>query len=190
MQAVAGDFPPGADPERNAGPAYSIGGAVNGMMWAWFTLMNPQPKTQVFDVTAEHCMLELARRWAQQLNSGDVVHLLGDLGAGKTTFVRGVLQGLGHHGPVTSPTYTLVEIYHLPPWQVFHLDLYRLNRAHELELIGLRDMMTRQTVMLVEWPEKGQGVLPPADYTLQFDYTPTGRRVAIRLADGVAGRSG
>ena len=110
---------------------------------------------------------------------GLVVHLSGDLGVGKTTLVRGMLRGLGHKGPVRSPTYTLVEPYEIGPRQVYHLDLYRLGDAEELEWIGIRDLLDADSLALIEWPERGAGVLPPADLEVQIEYRGEGRQLAL-----------
>jgi len=99
-----------------------------------------------------------------------VIYLSGELGAGKTTFSRGFIQACGHRGAVKSPTYTLIEPYELPGGQVFHLDLYRLNDAAELEFLGLEDLLTAGGVCLIEWPERASSHLPPADLTIRLHH--------------------
>lgn len=108
-----------------------------------------------------------------------VVYLRGDLGAGKTTFVRGLLRGAGHRGPVRSPTYTLVEPYELPRRTIYHLDLYRLGDPEELEYLGIRDLVGPESVLLVEWAERGAGFLPEPDLEVRLEYRGAGRDVMI-----------
>ncbi|MBA1146996.1 tRNA (adenosine(37)-N6)-threonylcarbamoyltransferase complex ATPase subunit type 1 TsaE [Ectothiorhodospiraceae bacterium WFHF3C12] len=107
-----------------------------------------------------------------------LVFLEGDLGAGKTTLVRGLLRAAGHAGPVPSPTYTLVEPYALTP-PVHHLDLYRLADPEELEMIGIRDILAEGGVVIVEWPQRGRGVLPEPDLRVGLSAAPPGRRLVL-----------
>jgi len=106
------------------------------------------------------------------------VHLIGDLGAGKTTLVRGWLRAAGHAGAVRSPTYTLIEPYEQLGTPVFHLDLYRLADPEELEFIGLRDWVDAG-LLLVEWPAQGAGVLPPPGLSVSLAAAGSGRDVTV-----------
>jgi tRNA threonylcarbamoyladenosine biosynthesis protein TsaE len=115
----------------------------------------------------------LGRRLARALPaplSPLVVHLRGELGAGKTTWARSLLQTLGVTGTVRSPTYTLVELYATPIWQCVHVDLYRLRGPQDLEDLGLRDYLTPGNLLLIEWPERGGSVTPVADLDLHLTY--------------------
>ncbi len=116
--------------------------------------------------------------------AGGLVFLIGELGAGKTTLVRGLLRGLGHRGPVRSPTYTLVESFELPTARVHHLDLYRLADAEELEYLGIRDLLDDTSLVLVEWPERGAGVLPTPDLEIVITPEDSGRRLRLSSASG------
>lgn len=109
---------------------------------------------------------------------GGLITLAGELGAGKTTLVRGLLRGLGHVGAVRSPTYTLLEPYELADTVVWHLDLYRVAAADELDAIGLREAFDGSVLMLVEWPERAGAALPVADLRLTLAYDGDGRSLA------------
>lgn len=113
---------------------------------------------------------ELARRWRATGLAPLVVGLVGELGAGKTTFVRGLLRGLGYSDRVPSPTYTLLESYELGQWTVIHMDLYRLAAAREIERLGIRDWLTEPRAWLVvEWPERVPELLACADLTIELE---------------------
>jgi len=113
-----------------------------------------------------------------------VVHLLGDLGAGKTTLTRGFLQAIGHRGAVKSPTYTLIEPYEIDGERIFHLDLYRVADPEELEFIGLREFL-EAGLLLVEWPERGAGVLPDPGLVIRLSAEGEGRRADLEAVDPV-----
>jgi tRNA threonylcarbamoyladenosine biosynthesis protein TsaE len=122
----------------------------------------------------------LGRRFAAALVAADpagpvFVALTGELGAGKTTFVAGVLAALGHQGVVRSPTYTLVEPYSLPGREVHHCDLYRLRDPEEIEDLGLRDLRGGRHWLLVEWSERAGDRLGSPDLEVHFDYQDSGR---------------
>lgn len=109
-----------------------------------------------------------------------VIYLRGELGAGKTTLVRGFLRAFGHQGMVRSPTYTLVEPYQVAGKEIIHIDLYRLGDAEEIEMLGLRDCLDGDAILLIEWPERGEGVLPGADLDICLEHAADARLCHLR----------
>jgi len=116
-----------------------------------------------------------ANKFASDLKVPLVVWLEGDLGAGKTTFARGLIHALGYKGRVKSPTYGLLEQYQLASLQVLHMDLYRISDPGELEFLGLEDLLDETSILLVEWPDRGGHWLPEADFIFKFAYAEQGR---------------
>lgn len=136
--------------------------------------------TETHQVKDEAGMLALGATLAHRYPTG-LVKLHGDLGAGKTTLVRGWLQELGHVGNVKSPTYTLVEPYHLQGHDIYHFDLYRLAEPEELEYMGIRDYLRDDALCLVEWPEKAGDYLPLGGINIMISYQGTQRSVTLEL---------
>jgi tRNA threonylcarbamoyladenosine biosynthesis protein TsaE len=136
-------------------------------------------RTEQHEVPTEATMLELGAAFATHLRGAELVFLEGELGAGKTTFARGVLRGLGYGGHVKSPTYTLVEPYELPGGWVYHLDLYRIVDPQELDFIGFDELLSERAVKLIEWPERAGARVPRPDAVVRIGTRGTGRVVDI-----------
>lgn len=118
------------------------------------------------------------------LDGAGLVFLKGDLGAGKTTLVRGLLRSLGFQGSTKSPTYTLVEPYEFDRFKVYHFDLYRLADPEELEFIGVDEYLAEaNTLCLVEWPDKGRGWLPEPNLAVELHYDKEQRQAVISSAN-------
>ena len=128
----------------------------------------------------ESATLALGAQIAQQFKQGGVIKLYGELGAGKTTLVRGLLRELGYQGTVKSPTYTLVEPYEFSGHAVYHFDLYRLADPEELEYMGIRDYLDPKSLCLLEWPERGGAYIPVADLEITLQHYLTGRLAHLK----------
>lgn len=131
-------------------------------------------------VPDEQASAELARQFARHLAPPCVIYLQGDLGAGKTLFTRAYIHALGFEGYVKSPSYGLLETYEISGQLVLHLDLYRIEDPEELEYLAIRDQFTAKTVLMVEWPDRGEHFLPPPDMVLEFGETDESRFIRCR----------
>ena len=118
----------------------------------------------------------LGRALASGAGPGRILHLRGELGAGKTTLVRGLLRALGYAGRVKSPTYTLVEPYDLSSLHFYHFDFYRLKDRNEWEQAGFREYFNAASMCVVEWPERAEGLLGRPDLDVQLLFEGEGRR--------------
>jgi len=127
----------------------------------------------------EAATLALGAALARAIEPGLVVYLRGELGAGKTTLVRGALRALGWQGPVKSPTYALVEVYAVSRLDLHHFDFYRFRDPREWIDAGFRESFNGLTASLIEWPEKAAGLLPPADLEIALALQGTGRSAAL-----------
>jgi tRNA threonylcarbamoyladenosine biosynthesis protein TsaE len=132
-----------------------------------------------FALPDENATLALGAAIAPHLAPGLVVTLSGELGAGKTTLVRGLLRALGHAGRVKSPTYTLVELYEVSRLHLYHFDFYRFHDPKEWIDAGFRDTFNGRNVCLIEWPERARGQLPAADLDISLAVTEPGRRATL-----------
>ena len=123
----------------------------------------------------ETATLQLGQRCASLFQAPTVIYLQGDLGAGKTTFVRGFLRGLGYLGNVKSPTYAVVESYQLPEKNIHHFDLYRFSYPEEWEDAGLDELFQENSICLIEWANQGGDYVPKANWIIDFQHQKEGR---------------
>ena len=132
-----------------------------------------------YDLKDESETLQFAEGMARQLTPGMTIFLKGELGAGKTTWVRGLLRGLGFKDKVKSPTYTLVEPYHFDFFSIYHFDLYRFKDENEWDDAGFREYFNKKSICLVEWPEKAGQVLPKPDIEITLSHQAHGRHIDL-----------
>ncbi len=137
----------------------------------------------------EEAQLALGGMLARHADTPLTVHLVGDLGTGKTTLVRGFLRALGYEGAVRSPTFTLVEPYDFLDPPVYHLDLYRLGDPEELEYLGARELLTEAAWRFIEWPQRGAGWLPRPDLEIEIRHHGNGRKLQFRAHTPAAWRA-
>lgn len=130
----------------------------------------------------EAATLAFGAQLARGLQPGMSFYLEGDLGAGKTTLVRGMLRALGYRGRVKSPTYTLAESYSLPAFELYHFDLYRMHDPREWLDAGFRDVSDGRAVSLIEWPEKAAGWLPAPDVIVRLTIADDAREIECETA--------
>jgi tRNA threonylcarbamoyladenosine biosynthesis protein TsaE len=144
-----------------------------------------EPGAEILNVGSAEQMQVLGRAIGAAVDATDgtfIIALEGELGAGKTTLVGGILSSYGVTGPIRSPTYTLIEPYEVARRAVYHMDLYRLNDPTEVEPLGIRDLLTGSALLLIEWPSRAGGAIPAADLWIDIAYPPggtEGRRVRL-----------
>ncbi|HEV7674283.1 MAG TPA: tRNA (adenosine(37)-N6)-threonylcarbamoyltransferase complex ATPase subunit type 1 TsaE [Candidatus Angelobacter sp.] len=131
---------------------------------------------------------ELGRRLAAELNPGSIVLLRGDLGAGKTTMVKGIAEGFqaAKADDVTSPTFTLIHEYRGPAVTLYHIDLYRIDTQRELDTLALDDLMTPQSILLIEWGEKFERFDKERDVEIAIEHQGGDERW-VKIGDRVIG---
>ena len=130
----------------------------------------------------EAATLAFAERLLPYLEGRPLVFLEGQLGAGKTTLVRGILRSLGHMGSVKSPTYTLLEPYEVAGRTIYHFDLYRIGDSDELDFIGIDELVDADALKLIEWAERGAARLPAPDVTIRLSLEGEGRHIEVSVS--------
>ena len=141
----------------------------------------------MLQLNSDVAMRQFGQRLSQLLTKGLLITLSGELGAGKTTLARGIIEGLGHIGPVKSPTYTIVEPYDLTNGMVYHFDFYRLIDPEELEFLGFREYLSEAYLCIIEWPERADWYVGAANLCITIEASTSGRTVFLK-ANGVAGQ--
>jgi len=136
----------------------------------------------IWRVVDEEAVAKLAQHFARAMQTPCVVYLKGDLGAGKTTFARAYIHSLGFVGYVKSPSYGLLETYDAGGQKILHLDLYRIEDPEELEFLAIRDLFDAHSVLLVEWPDRGEKYLPAPDLVLEFSEKDEVRFISCKQA--------
>jgi len=144
--------------------------------------------TAVFELPDEAATQSVGEKLAPALQPGMVVFLEGDLGVGKTSLSRALIRALGHAGAVKSPTYSLVEVYVISSLYLYHFDFYRFESPEEFLDAGFDEYFNDTALCLVEWPERAQGCLPPADLRLRLYHAGVGR-VLEAVADSPKGQA-
>jgi len=132
-----------------------------------------------YDLKDEGETLRLAENMASHLRPGMNLYLKGELGAGKTTFVRGLLRGLSYQDKVKSPTFTLVEPYNFDKFTIYHFDLYRFKDETEWDDAGFREYFNNVSICLIEWPEKAEHILPKPDISIELSHATLGRHLHL-----------
>ncbi|MCB1683742.1 MAG: tRNA (adenosine(37)-N6)-threonylcarbamoyltransferase complex ATPase subunit type 1 TsaE [Pseudomonadales bacterium] len=142
--------------------------------------MSRPPSTATY-LADEAATLAFGEALGATLGKSALVCLRGQLGAGKTTLVRGILRGFGHSGAVKSPTYTLLEPYDLDGRSVYHFDFYRIVDSEELDFIGIDELLDADAIKLIEWPERAEDRLPAADVDVFLQVDGNGRRIEVSI---------
>jgi tRNA threonylcarbamoyladenosine biosynthesis protein TsaE len=136
----------------------------------------------------ESSMTELGALLAKHIKAGDVIFLHGQLGAGKTTLTRGLLQSLGYSGVVSSPTYAMVEEYSLSQYDLYHFDGYRIHDEEEWLQMGIEDYLHESAVCIVEWPESGMAILPKPTLSITIVVMPDNNMRGIAIESSTGGQ--